>query len=139
MKDAMKDFKAFILRGNVVDLAVGVAIGAAFATVVTSFTKNLLTPILAIPGTKPSFADLSFFIRRAEFKYGPFIDDVIGFVLIAAALFFFVVRPINKMMARRKTEPEVLSTTRDCPYCLSSIPIAASRCAFCTADVAAAS
>ena len=139
MKDAMQDFKAFILRGNVVDLAVGVAIGAAFAAVVTSFTKNLLTPILAIPGNKASFADLTFSIRKATFKYGLFIDDVIGFVLIAAALFFLVVRPINKMMARRKTEPEVMATTRDCPYCLSSIPIAASRCAFCTADVASAS
>ena len=119
MKDAVKDFKAFILRGNVVDLAVGVAIGAAFTVVVTSFTKNLLTPILAIPGNKASFADLTFSIRKATFKYGLFIDDVIGFVLIAAALFFLVVRPINMLMARRKTEPDVMSTTRDCPYCLS--------------------
>ena len=139
MKDALKDFKAFILRGNVVDLAVGVAIGAAFASVVTSFTKNLLTPILAIPGSKPTFAGYDFAIRNAVFKYGAFIDDVISFVLIAAALFFLVIRPINQLMARRKTEPEVMATTRDCPYCLSSIPIAASRCAFCTADVGAAS
>ena len=139
MKDALKDFKAFILRGNVVDLAVGVAIGAAFTTVVTSFTKNLLTPILAIPGSESSFAELDFRIRNATFRYGAFIDDIIGFVLIAAALFFLVVRPINSLMARRKTEPEVVSTTRDCPYCLSSIPIAASRCAFCTANVGAAS
>lgn len=139
MKDAVQEFKAFILRGNVIDLAVGVAIGAAFATVVTSFTKNLLTPILAIPGDKPTFADLNFTIRKAIFKYGAFIDDLITFVLIAAALFFFVVRPINQLMARRKTEPDVMSTTRDCPYCLSSIPIAASRCAFCTANVGAAS
>jgi large conductance mechanosensitive channel len=139
VKDALKDFKTFILRGNVIDLAVGVAIGAAFATVVTSFTKNLLTPILAIPGTKASFSALDFKIRNATFRYGAFIDDVISFVLIAAALFFLVVRPINQLMARRKTEPDVLATTRDCPYCLSSIPIAASRCAFCTADVGAAS
>ena len=139
MKDAVKDFKTFILRGNVIDLAVGVAIGAAFAAVVTSFTKNLLTPILAIPGSKPSFASLDFTIRHATFKYGAFIDDLISFVLVAGALFFLVVRPINKLMARRKTEPDVMSTTRDCPYCLSSIPIAASRCAFCTADVGAAS
>jgi large conductance mechanosensitive channel len=139
VKDAIQDFKAFILRGNVIDLAVGVAIGAAFATVVTSFTKNLLTPILAIPGDKPSFAALDFSIRKATFRYGAFIDDIITFVLIAAALFFLVVRPINRLMARRKTEPDVLSTTRDCPYCLSSIPIAASRCAFCTADVGATS
>ena len=139
MGDAIKDFKAFILRGNVVDLAVGVAIGAAFTAVVTSFTKNLLTPILAIPGDKAKFSELAFHIRNATFTYGAFIDDVIGFVIIAAVLFFLVVRPINMMMARRKTEPEVLSTTRDCPYCLSSIPIAASRCAFCTANVTAGS
>jgi large conductance mechanosensitive channel len=139
VKDVIKDFKAFILRGNVIDLAVGVAIGAAFTAVVTSFTKNLLTPILAIPGDKASFAALDFSIRKATFRYGAFIDDVIAFVLIAAALFFLVVRPINILFARRKTEPDVMSTTRDCPYCLSSIPIAASRCAFCTADVGAAS
>ena len=139
MKDVLRDFKAFVLRGNVVDLAVGVAIGVAFATVVTSFTKNLLTPILAIPGTEASFADHDFAIRNATFRYGAVIDDIIGFVLIAAALFFLVVRPINSLMARRKTEPDVISATRDCPYCLSSIPIAASRCAFCTADVGAAS
>jgi len=133
------EFKDFVARGNVVDLAVGVAIGAAFTVVVTSFTKNLLTPILAIPGDKASFSALDFSIRKATFRYGAFIDDIIGFVLIAAALFFLVIRPINTLMARRKTEPDVMSTTRDCPYCLSSIPIAASRCAFCTADVGAAS
>jgi large conductance mechanosensitive channel len=137
VKDAIKDFKAFILRGNVVDLAVGVAIGAAFGLVIASFTKNLLTPILAIPGSKASFAELDFQIREATFRYGAFIDDVITFVITAAALFFLVVRPINTLMARRKTEPEVMSSTRDCPYCLSSIPIAASRCAFCTANVGA--
>jgi large conductance mechanosensitive channel len=137
VKDAIKDFKAFILRGNVVDLAVGVAIGAAFGLVIASFTKNLLTPILAIPGSKASFAELDFQIREATFRYGAFIDDVITFVITAAALFFLVVRPINTLMARRKTEPEVMSSTRDCPYCLSSIPIAASRCAFCTANVVA--
>jgi large conductance mechanosensitive channel len=139
VKDAAKDFKAFILRGNVIDLAVGVAIGAAFGLVIASFTKNLLTPILAIPGNRASFAALDFSIRKATFRYGAFIDDLVTFVITAAAIFFFVVRPINKLMARRKTEPDVLSTTRDCPYCLSSIPIAASRCAFCTADVGAAS
>ena len=139
MQNALKDFKTFILRGNVIDLAVGVAIGAAFATVVKAFTDDLLTPILAIPGSKPDFSSLDFHIRHATFRYGAFINEIISFVLIAAALFFLVVRPINMLMARRKTEPDVLSTTRDCPYCLSAIPIAASRCAFCTADVGAAS
>ena len=138
MKDSVKDFKAFILRGNVVDLAIAVVIGAAFGAVVTAFVKDLVTPILAIPG-KTDFSQLKFTIRESDFLYGDFLNVVISFVSIAAAVFFFVVRPVNSLMARRKTEPEVMSTTRDCPYCLSSIPIAASRCAFCTADVAAAS
>lgn len=134
----LKDFKAFILRGNVIDLAIGVAIGAAFATVVTSFTKNLLTPILSLAGGGARFSSLSFRIGDARFLYGAFIDDLIAFVLIAAVLFFLVVRPVNKLMASRKTEPEVESTTKDCPECLSSIPTGARRCAFCTATLGAA-
>lgn len=133
----LRDFKAFILRGNVVDLAVGVAIGAAFTAVVTSFTANLLTPLLAIPGDKASFAALSFEIGGSEFRYGVFIDALVSFVIVAAVVFFFVVRPVNALMARRRTEPEVESTVRDCPECLSSIPRAARRCAFCTATVVA--
>ena len=131
----MKDFKEFILRGNVIDLAIGVAIGAAFAAVVTAFTENLLTPLLAIPGDAADFSDLSFTVSGSEFRYGAFIDALIGFLIVAAVLFFFVVRPVNKMMARRKTEPEVESLTRECPQCLSSIPTAARRCAFCTSEV----
>ena len=134
----LKDFKAFILRGNVIDLAVGVAIGAAFTAVVTSFTKDLLTPLLAIPGDKASFADMSFKISGSEFFYGRFIDSIVSFLIIAAFLFFVVVKPVNALMARRKTEPEVESTTQDCPECLSSIPVGARRCAFCTAEVSAA-
>ena len=132
----MKDFKEFILRGNVIDLAIGVAIGAAFATVVTAFTENLLTPLLAIPGDAADFSDLSFTVSGSEFRYGAFIDALIGFVIIAAVLFFFVVRPVNRMMAKRRTEPEVASETRECPECLSSIPVGARRCAFCTAQLA---
>ena len=131
----LKDFKAFVLRGNVIDLAVGVAIGAAFTTVIASFTQNLLTPLLAIPGDRASFGELSFTISGSQFRYGLFIDAVAAFVLVAAVLFFLVVRPVNTLMARRKTEPDVESTTRDCPECLSSIPAAARRCAFCTAKV----
>jgi large conductance mechanosensitive channel len=134
----IKDFKAFILRGNVIDLAIGVAIGAAFTAVVTSFTENLLTPLLAIPGDKASFSDLSFKVSGSEFRYGSVIDAIISFVLVAAVLFFLVVRPVNTLMNRRKTEPEVESTTRDCPECLSAIPIGASRCAFCTTKVTTA-
>ena len=138
MQDLLKDFKAFVLRGNVIDLAIAVVIGAAFGTVVTALVRDLITPIIAIPG-KSDFSSLHFTIRKSNFLYGDFLNAVISFLSIAAAVFFFVVRPVNKLMARRKTEPDVLSTTRDCPYCLSSIPIAASRCAFCTADVGAAS
>ncbi|HZQ80295.1 MAG TPA: large conductance mechanosensitive channel protein MscL [Acidimicrobiia bacterium] len=138
MKDTVKEFKTFVLRGNVVDLAIAVVIGAAFGAVVTALIKDLITPILAIPG-KTDFSALKFTIRKSNFLYGDFINAVISFLSIAAAVFFLVVKPVNALLARRKTEPEVLSTTRDCPYCLSSIPIAASRCAFCTADVAAAS
>jgi large conductance mechanosensitive channel len=130
----LKDFKAFLLRGNVVDLAVAVVIGAAFGMVVNALVKDLLTPIIAIPG-KSNFADLHFTIRHSEFAYGDFINQVIAFASIAAAVFFFVVKPVNMLMARRKTEPDVDSTTRECPECLSNIPVAARRCAFCTATV----
>ena len=133
----LKDFKAFILRGNVVDLAVGIVIGAAFGTVVSSFVKNLLTPLVTIPG-KVNFSDLHLTVRHSTFFYGTFLNDLVSFIVIAAAVFFFVVRPVNALMAHRRVEPEVESTTRDCPECLSSIPKAATRCAFCTAQVGAA-
>jgi len=133
----LKEFKAFILRGNVLDLAVAVVIGAAFKEVIDAVVKGLVTPVLAIPGDTPSLAGLTFDVGGAEFLYGNVIDVLINFVLIAGAVFFLIVRPATRMMDRRKTEPEVGATTRDCPYCLSSIPIAATRCAFCTADVSA--
>ena len=130
----MKDFKAFLLRGNVVDLAIGVIIGLAFKAVVDAFT-DLVTNFVAIPG-KTDFSGLKFTIGGGTFKYGVFIQATINFVIIAAVLFFFVVKPVNNLMNRRKTEPEVEATTRECPECLSSIPVAAHRCAFCTAEVA---
>jgi large conductance mechanosensitive channel protein len=133
----LKEFKAFILRGNVLDLAVAVVIGIAFKAVIDVVVKGIVTPVLAIPGDTPSLAGQTFKVGGAEFLYGAVIDEIINFVLIAAAVFFLVVRPVTRMMDRRKTEPEVAATTRDCPYCLSSIPIAATRCAFCTADVGA--
>ena len=132
----LKEFKAFVLRGNVIDLAVGVAIGAAFTAVITAVTENLITPLLAIPGDAARFGDMVVRISGSEFGYGRVIDAILAFLIVAAVLFFFVVRPVNHLMARRKTEPEVESTTRDCPECLSSIPNAARRCAFCTATVA---
>jgi large conductance mechanosensitive channel len=127
----LKDFKAFLLRGNVVDLAVAVVVGAAFGAVVTALVKDLLTPLIAIPG-KTDFSSLHFTVHKSTFLYGDFINSLIAFLSIAAAVFFFVVRPINALMARRKTEPEVESKTKECPECLSSIPAAATRCAFCT-------
>ncbi|MDQ3944639.1 MAG: large conductance mechanosensitive channel protein MscL [Actinomycetota bacterium] len=133
----LKEFKAFILRGNVLDLAVAVVIGAAFKEVIDIVVTGIITPVLAIPGDEPSLEGMTFSIAKARFLYGAVIDEVINFLLIAAAVFFLIVRPATHLMERRKTEPEVLSTTRDCPYCLSSIPIAATRCAFCTADVSA--
>ena len=128
------DFKAFILRGSVVDLAVGVVIGAAFTGVVTAFTKDIITPLIGIPG-KINAGDISFSINGSRFLIGEFLNAIISFLIIAFVIFFFVVRPVNWLMSRRKTETPVDPTTRECPYCLSSIPVKATRCAFCTADV----
>lgn len=133
----IKEFKVFVLRGNVIDLAVAVVIGAAFKAVIDVVVTGLITPLIAIPGDKPNLDAMTFTIGGAEFLYGSVIDEVINFLAIAAAVFFFLVRPVTRLMDRRKTETDVSSTTRDCPYCLSSIPIAATRCAFCTADVSA--
>ena len=130
----LQEFKKFILRGNVVDLAVAVVIGAAFGAVISSLVKNLLTPLIGIVGHH-DFSALHFTIRRSVFRYGAFINDLIAFVLIGGAVFFFVVQPINTLLDRRKTEPDVESPKRDCPECLSSIPRAARRCAFCTAEL----
>jgi large conductance mechanosensitive channel len=127
-----KDFRSFILRGNVVDLAVGIIIGVAFGTVVSSFVKNLLTPLISIPG-KVNFADLHFTIRHSVFSYGTFLNDLISFVIIAAAVFFFVVRPINALTARFR--PGEADDTRPCPECLTDIPVDAKRCAACTSVV----
>lgn len=128
----LRDFKAFLLRGNVVDLAVAVVIGAAFTAVIKALVADLLTPIIALIFGKPNFEDLSFTINSSHFLYGDFINNLITFVSVAAAVFFFVVQPINALMRRRKTEPDVESETRACTECLSLIPVEARRCAFCT-------
>jgi large conductance mechanosensitive channel len=127
----LKDFKAFLLRGNVVDLAVAVVVGAAFGAVITALVRDILTPIIALIAGKPNFSNLSFTIRHSQFRYGDFINYLISFVSIAAAVFFFVVQPVNALMARRKTQPDVESETRSCTECLSDIPKAARKCAFC--------
>jgi large conductance mechanosensitive channel len=135
---AMQDFKQFVLRGNVVDLAVGVVIGAAFGAVVTALVKDIITPLISIPG-KVNFSNLSVTIGGGVIQYGDFLNQVISFLLIAFAVFFFIVRPVNWLMSRRKTETPVDPTTRDCPFCLSSVPMKASRCAFCTSELPAGS
>jgi len=131
----VKDFKEFLLRGNLVDMAVGIVIGVAFAAVVTALVGDLITPLSAAIGGKPDFGNLSFTINKSHFLYGAFINAVLTFVIIAAVIFFLVVKPVNALMARYRTEPDVEQTTKDCPHCLSSIPIGASKCAFCTADL----
>jgi len=134
----VKDFKEFLLRGNLVETAVGIVIGLAFAAVVTAFVADLVTPLIAAIGGKPDFANLTFTINKSRFLYGSFFNALITFVIIAAVIFFFVVKPVNALMDRRRTEPPVDTPTRPCPECLSEIPVAANRCAFCTAEVGAA-
>src|SRR5947207_3922775 len=138
MQALFKDFRTFLLRGNLVDMAVGIVIGLAFAALVTAFVADIITPIIAAIFGKPDFSALSFTIHKSHFLYGAFLNAVISFVTIAAAIFFFVVKPVNALMARRKTEPPVDESVRECPECLSEIPRAARRCAFCTAEVAPA-
>lgn len=126
-------FKKFILRGNVVDMAVGVVVGAAFGAVVTELTKAFLTPLIALIVGKPDYSNLKFTIRGTSFLFGEFINSIISFVLIAAAVYFFVVVPVNWLIARmRKEPPPAAPTTKKCPECLSEIPIEAKRCAHCT-------
>lgn len=137
MKKILDEFKAFILRGNVIDLAIAVVIGAAFGAVVTALVKDILTPLIAAIAAQPDFSNLTFTINHSKFLYGDFINAVISFIILAAVIFFFVVKPINFLMSRRKQELPPDPTTRDCPYCLSAIPIAATRCAFCTQEVPA--
>ena len=131
------EFKEFILRGNVIDLAVGVIIGAGFAGIVTALTTDILTPLIGM-AIKVDLSNLNTTINGAKFAFGDFLNTVISFVILAAVVFFVIVKPINFLMSRRKTEPPVDVTTRECPQCLSSIPKLATRCAFCTAEVAAA-
>lgn len=132
MTNLLKDFKQFLLRGNVVDLAVGVVIGAAFGSVISALVSDLLTPLIAAIAKVPDFSDLLFTLNGSQFKYGHFVNAVISFVLVAAAVFFFVVKPMNTLISRSRKEPPADPTTKKCPECLSEIPIAARRCMHCT-------
>jgi len=130
-----KEFREFILRGNLVDLAVAVVIGTAFAAVIAALVADLVTPLIAAVGGNPDFSDLSFTINGSVFRYGHFLNALLTFLIVAAVMFFLVIKPINALLARRRTEPPTDEPTRDCPECLSDIPTAARRCAFCTAAV----
>jgi large conductance mechanosensitive channel len=141
----LKDFKAFVLRGNVVDLAIGVVIGAAFASVVTTFTQGVISPLIGLFGNAnfdtldaclkgPCGFDKDGNVTGSVLRYGSVLTAFITFLITAAVLYFLVVRPVNALMARRKTEPEVDSTVKECGECLSKIPVAATRCAFCTVE-----
>ena len=136
----LTDFKKFILRGNVVDLAVAVVVGLAFAAVVTALVNDLITPLIAAIFGKPNFSNLSFTINHSRFGYGSFINALLSFLIIATVVFFAVVVPLTALMRRLnvlpKDEPE--PETHPCPECLSDIPVAARRCAFCTSEVSAA-
>jgi large conductance mechanosensitive channel len=131
----LNEFKTFILRGNVVDLAVGIVIGAAFGAVVSDLVKDLITPLIGIFGSF-SFPDLFFTVNGSKFLIGEFINAVISFIILALVIFFFVVKPVNALTARMKPKAApVAPTTRECPFCLSTIPIKATRCAYCTSQV----
>jgi len=129
----IKDFKEFLLRGNLVD--VGIVIGVAFAALVTALVSDLITPLIAAIGGKPNFSGLSFTIHKSHFLYGDFINAVISFLVIAAVVFFLVVKPVNALLARRKAEPPIDEQVRQYPECLSEVPVLANRCAFCTAEI----
>lgn len=134
----LSGFKQFILRGNVVDMAVGIVIGAAFGGVVTSLVKSLIEPLIALLVGKPDFSAIAFTIGSTPFPIGVFITAVVNFLLIAAAIYFFVVVPINALVARMRKAPAPADpTTKKCPECLSEIPIDAKRCAHCAQPVPA--
>ena len=132
----MKGFKQFLMRGNVVDLAVAVVIGTAFGAVVTALVKDLITPVIAAIVGKPDFSNITFTVNGSKFLIGDFINAIVSFILIAAAVYFFVVLPLNTLNARlHRGDAPPDPTTKKCPECLSVIPIGARKCAFCTSAV----
>lgn len=134
----LKEFKQFILRGNTIDLAVAVVVGAAFGAIVAALVRDIITPLISAIGGQPDFSKLKFTINGSQFLYGDFLNAVVAFVLIASVVFFFIVQPVNKLVARanrKKSTPD--PSTKKCPECLSEVPKAATRCAFCTSKLIA--
>jgi large conductance mechanosensitive channel len=134
----MSGFKKFLLRGNLIDLAIAVVIGAAFGAVVAALVKDLITPLIAAIGGKPDFSALFFTVNGSKFLYGDFINALIAFAIIAAVVYYLVFLPVNTLMERLKPDAPAPTPTRKCPECLSDIPQAARRCAFCASEVAPA-
>ncbi|MES2315541.1 MAG: large conductance mechanosensitive channel protein MscL [Patescibacteria group bacterium] len=128
----LKEFKQFLLRGNVVDLAVGVVIGGAFGTIVTALVADIISPLISAIIKVPDMSGLTFTIHGSTFMYGHFINAIISFILVAASIFFFIIKPMNLLISRSRKQPPADPTTKKCPECLSEINIAAKRCAFCT-------
>ncbi len=131
----LQEFKKFLLRGNLIELAVAVVIGVAFGAVIASFVEDIITPLIAAIGGKPDFAGLTFEINGSVFRYGEFLNSLVSFLIIAAVIFFLVIMPVNKLIERSRREPPADPTTRKCPECRSAIPTDARRCAFCTAEI----
>jgi len=139
VKSVGQEFKEFVLRGNVVDLAIAVVIGAAFGAVVTALVEDLITPLIAAIGGQPDFSSLKFTINDSQFLYGDFINKVISFLVIAAVVFFLIVKPLNLLLERAKRAPDPVDpTTKKCPYCYSEIPLEAVRCGHCTSQLESA-
>jgi large conductance mechanosensitive channel len=138
VRGLVTEFKTFVLRGNVVDLAVGIVIGVAFAAVVQALVRDLLTPLIAAIFGRPDFSALSFRINGSVFRYGDFLNAVIAFLGIAVAVFFFVVKPMNMLTSHFSHRETPEPTTRRCPWCLMDIPLKARRCGYCTTELGAA-
>lgn len=135
MRSIGNEFKEFLLRGNVVDLAVAVVIGTAFGAIVTALVDNMITPLIAAIGGQPDFSAIGFTINNSQFNIGLVINALISFLIIAAVIFFFVVKPMNLLIQRAASGPPVDPTERKCPACLSDVPIGATRCKFCTSEL----
>jgi large conductance mechanosensitive channel len=136
MRGLLAEFKTFVLRGNVVDLAVGIVIGIAFTAVIQAMVRDLITPLIAAIFGRPDFSALVFRVNHSVFRYGDFLNQVIAFVTIAAAVFFFVIKPLNVLTTHFSHRETPEPSTRKCPLCLMDIPLKARRCAFCTTELA---
>jgi large conductance mechanosensitive channel len=133
----LREFRSFVLRGNLVDLAIAVVVGTAFTAVVNALVRDMITPLVAAVGGKPNFGALAFTINDSRFPYGDFLNALLTFLIVAAVVFFVVIKPVNALLERLRPARKVDQPTRECPECLSDVPVAAKRCAFCTSALAA--